>query len=84
MIKEVAAKLIKHIPFANESSSNGLNSTAAGKLKNAAQSDKNSYFSMLESKETGLSMEAVHERQKAIGLNEIAHEKAPAWYVQFL
>lgn len=84
MIREAAAKIKKHIPFANENSSNGLNSTAAGKLKNAAKGDKNSYFSMLESKETGLSQEEVHERQKTIGLNEIAHEKAPAWYVQFL
>lgn len=84
MIKEAAAKIIRHIPFANENLSIGLNTTAAARLKSAAKGDRNFYFSMLESKETGLSYEEVHERQKTVGLNEIAHEKAPAWYIQFL
>jgi Mg2+-importing ATPase len=84
MIKEAAAKVIKRIPFANENLSIGLNITAAGRLKNSSKGDRNFYFSMLESKETGLSQDEVQERQKAVGLNEIAHEKAPAWYIQFL
>ena len=84
MIKEAAAKIIKRIPFASENLSTGLNTTAAGRLKSAAKGDRIYYFSMLESKETGLSQEEVHERQKTVGLNEIAHEKAPAWYIQFL
>ena len=84
IISSTAAKIIKHIPFANETSSNGFNATAATKLKNAAKGDKNFYFPMLDSKETGLSINQVHEKQKIVGLNEIAHEKAPAWYIQFL
>ena len=34
----------------------------------------------MDSKETGLSFIEVQNKQRQFGLNEIAHEKAPAWY----
>lgn len=83
MIKEAAARIMKHIPFAPDSF-NEYNALATERLKKAAKGDKNFCLSMLETTDRGLSQEEVHERQKNFGLNEIAHEKAPAWYFQFL
>src|ERR1700744_4069980 len=57
---------------------------AATKLRNAARSDKNYFFAMLNTQETGLSDAQVHEKQQQFGPNEVAHEKAPAWYIQLL
>lgn len=39
---------------------------------------------MLESHETGLTDRQVREKQERFGPNEVAHEKAPAWYIQLL
>jgi Mg2+-importing ATPase len=45
--------------------------------------DKSSlFYAMLESSEQGLSKANVEEKKRKFGLNEIQHEKAPAWYVQ--
>ncbi|MFS8082197.1 MAG: magnesium-translocating P-type ATPase [Ginsengibacter sp.] len=82
MLKATAQKLKNS--FSGELSSNGFNTNAEIKLKNTAKGDKDSYLAMLNSKETGLAINEVHDKQKQFGLNEIAHEKAPAWYVQFL
>ncbi len=82
MIKETAQKLKKS--FAADTSSNGFHTNAEIKLKNAAKADKDFYLTMLDSKESGLSINEVQNKQKQFGLNEIAHEKAPAWYIQFL
>jgi Mg2+-importing ATPase len=82
MLKVTAQKLKNS--FLSESSSNGFNTNAEIKLKNIAKGDKDSYLAILNSKETGLPIDEVHEKQKQFGLNEIAHEKAPAWYIQFL
>ena len=82
MIKEAAQKIKKS--FLIDTASNGFNTNAEIKLKNASKGDKDFYLTMLNSKETGLSFDEVQNKQKQFGLNEIAHEKAPAWYLQFL
>ncbi|WP_301922871.1 magnesium-translocating P-type ATPase [Ferruginibacter sp.] len=82
MIKEAAQKIKKS--FSIDTASNGFNTNAEIKLKNASKGDKDFYLTMLHSKETGLSFDEVQNKQKQFGLNEIAHEKAPAWYLQFL
>ena len=82
MIKVAAQKIMKS--FSIDTTSNDFNTNAEIELKNAAKADKDGYLSMLNSKETGLSFTEVQNKQKQFGLNEIAHEKAPAWYLQFL
>ncbi len=82
MIKVAAQKIMKS--FSIDTTSNEFNTNAETKLKNAAKADKDAYLTMLASKETGLSIIEVQNKQKQFGLNEIAHEKAPAWYLQFL
>ncbi len=82
MIKETAQKIKKS--FATDTALNGFHTNAEIKLKNAAKADKDGYLSILDSKETGLSFIEVQNKQRQFGLNEIAHEKAPAWYIQFL
>lgn len=54
------------------------------KLKNVARSEKNFYLAMLDTSESGLSEAQVRERSQKFGANEVAHEKAPAWYIQFM
>jgi Mg2+-importing ATPase len=56
--------------------------SAADKLRKAAKSDKGLLYAMLSSHETGLNTDEVEAKQEQYGLNEVAHEKAPAWYVQ--
>ena len=41
-------------------------------------------FALLASQETGLTEDQVEEKLQQFGANEVAHEKAPAWYVQLL
>jgi Mg2+-importing ATPase len=84
MITDVKEKLKAHNPFnQNHNGINGLDSITASKLKTVAKLDKASFFSFLETKETGLDEEQVELRQHEYGVNEVVHEKAPAWYVQF-
>ena len=82
MIRVAAKKIMKN--FSIDTNSNDFNTNAEIELKNAAKADKYSYLTTLNSKETGLSIVEVQNKQKQFGLNEIAHEKAPAWYIQFL
>ena len=63
---------------------NSFDAEAAGKLKNAAKAEKDLLFRTLGCNESGLTNEDVFARQGKFGLNEIAHEKAPAWYAQLL
>jgi len=63
---------------------NSFDSVIAGKLKSAAKASKDELFSSFETCESGLSEEQVTEKQEKFGPNEIASEKAPAWYLQFL
>jgi Mg2+-importing ATPase len=68
--------------------SNGHQSTefstaSALKIKQASGQGKQNYLFTLQSHELGLSSTEVKDRLSTYGLNEVAHEKAPKWYVQF-
>ncbi|MDE3237103.1 MAG: magnesium-translocating P-type ATPase [Bacteroidota bacterium] len=62
----------------------GLDSAVIKRLRAIAAIEKAAFLNILEARETGLQEEEVEEKRRTVGHNEIAHEKAPAWYVQFL
>jgi Mg2+-importing ATPase len=66
----------------NDKLSNEADLSAATKLKNAARAERGYLFAMLNTQESGLKENQVLEKRGKFGLNEISHEKAPAWYVQ--
>jgi Mg2+-importing ATPase len=70
-------------PNGNGSTSDA-DATAAARLKTIAQKDRQSFFDLLDSRETGLTGEQVLEKQQQYGANEVDHEKAPSWYIQLL
>lgn len=79
----------KRLASLRRGSSNGtvrqeFDQVAAIKLRNAARCDKADCLSMLDTRDSGLSDIEVRDRQQQFGLNEVAHEKAPAWYIQLL
>ena len=54
------------------------------RLIDASQHNNTDVFALLNTTPGGLSDEGVIERRLQYGKNEVAHEKAPAWYVQFM
>jgi len=66
----------------NSLAPNEFDSPSALRLKQAAAADKTFFLTMLASREQGLSAAEVRERLNTYGLNEVAHEKAPKWYLQ--
>jgi Mg2+-importing ATPase len=60
-----------------------FNTASALKIKQVSGQGKENYLFTLHSHEQGLSTAEVKERFNTFGLNEVAHEKAPKWYVQF-
>jgi P-type Mg2+ transporter len=68
----------------NSHFSKELNAAAASRITTASACDRAAFLSSLETSEQGLSTEEVNERLHIHGANEVAHEKAPRWYVQFL
>jgi Mg2+-importing ATPase len=79
-----ATKKIRSLGSNGNGKGNDFDTAAASALKSVSSSDRNSFFALLESQETGLTEQQVREKQQQFGANEIAHEKAPAWYVQLL
>jgi Mg2+-importing ATPase len=65
-------------------SSTGFNDRAASLLRSASAQDKQGLFKLLNSGEGGLDAEAVESKLEKHGANEVAHDKAPAWYIQLL
>ena len=61
-----------------------FDNASALRLKQAAASGKASFLEMLQTRANGLSAAEVKELLATHGPNEVSHEKAPAWYVQFL
>lgn len=59
-----------------------LDELSANRLLKVAEETDQFIYAMLESSEVGLSPNEVAERKKKFGFNEIAHEKAAAWYIQ--
>ncbi|HEU0064830.1 MAG TPA: cation-transporting P-type ATPase, partial [Flavisolibacter sp.] len=81
MVSTTVKSKIRKLPFQG----NGENghSDSVNWLKNIAASDKTSCYQLLNSSEEGLDEDTAEERLKDYGANEISHEKAPAWYIQF-
>src|ERR1700744_3740663 len=58
-------------------------SAASLKIKQVSASNNPSFLALLESSEHGLTTAEVRNRRLTYGLNEVTHEKAPKWYIQF-
>ncbi|MDE3143767.1 MAG: magnesium-translocating P-type ATPase [Bacteroidota bacterium] len=84
MISSVKEKLKARISFTTNNAVLSVDAAAAAKLKNVSAATKQNFFEILESGETGLSAEEVEKRLETFGTNEVIHEKAPAWYIQFI
>lgn len=67
----------------NGHQSTEFSTASALKIKEVASQGKSAFLSTLQSHELGLSTAEVKERFNTYGLNEVAHEKAPKWHVQF-
>lgn len=83
-LASVKEKIITRIPFQNNSGLNNAESIHSLKLKECAAADKDEALNILQSSLEGLDNEQVEERREEFGANEITHEKAPAWYIQFI
>ena len=72
--------------FANIKGGQGNNVVFADKIainiRSASSRTKAELFQQLGSNEAGLREEAVEEKRAVSGLNDVTHDKAPAWYVQ--
>ncbi len=62
----------------------GFDEAVANKLRAVSRVDSDIFLDMLNSSADGLTPAQVHKKQKLFGLNEIEHEKAPAWYRQLI
>ncbi|WP_179415643.1 magnesium-translocating P-type ATPase [Mucilaginibacter sp. E4BP6] len=67
----------------NGHQSTEFSTASALKIKQVSGQGKENYLFALQSHELGLSSTEVKDRLHTYGLNEVAHEKAPKWYVQF-
>ena len=81
--REKINNALKSIGKANGQHTSEFDNAAALRIKEAAAGNMAAVFFMLESSKNGLSAAGVKERLTIYGLNEVAHEKAPKWYVQF-
>jgi Mg2+-importing ATPase len=84
VIRETAEKIKKHMPFTNKADSYKLSQEDEKGLRDISMLQKESCFHNLNTCQAGLTEEAADERLKIHGPNEIVHDKAPGWYVQFL
>ncbi|HCN82329.1 MAG TPA: magnesium-translocating P-type ATPase, partial [Sphingobacteriaceae bacterium] len=66
----------------SKNENNGFDATALNKLRDVSHTDSIFFLEILNSNVNGLSASEVHEKRNQFGLNEIEHEKAPAWYKQ--
>jgi Mg2+-importing ATPase len=82
-IKEKIKKY-SFIQRSNGHSPKEFDTASITKLKNIAVCSSNKSLTLLETHIDGLSVKEVDDRLDVFGLNEVAHEKAPKWYVQFL
>ena len=62
----------------------GFNDRTASLLRNASAQEKEGLFKLMGSREEGLDAHEVEEKLAQLGANEVAHDKAPAWYIQLL
>lgn len=76
------AETTRKLKISNSSSVSGFDEAALAKLRAVSKENSISFYSILESSEYGLSKAEITSKKTQFGLNEIQHEKAPAWYVQ--
>ena len=81
LIKE---KIMDKLPLTGSSSSIGYDAISSNLLKKTSGMDKIAFMSLLDTHETGLSESVAEESLLKLGLNDIAHDKAPSWYIQLL
>lgn len=62
----------------------GFNDRTATLLRDASGLDRTGLYQLLGSCEAGLDTTEVEAKLEKLGSNEVAHDKAPAWYVQLL
>ena len=80
-ITKIKEQLKGKIGFSKKGN-NDFDATALNKLRDVSHTDSNFFLETLNSNANGLSESEVHEKRNQFGLNEIEHEKAPAWYKQ--
>ena len=84
MLKEVKNNAKQKISFLRTGTpQNGFESSAGAILKVAAQLDSEGLYTLLESSKDGLANDVVENKRLQAGFNEVAHEKSPAWFIQF-
>ncbi|WP_183557470.1 magnesium-translocating P-type ATPase [Mucilaginibacter sp. SP1R1] len=76
------AATARKLKVSNNGSVSGFDEAAVTKLRRVSQESNQAIYTTMESSEQGLSKADVENRKRVFGLNEIQHEKAPAWYVQ--
>lgn len=62
----------------------GFNDRTATLLRTASGLDKAGLYQLLETADCGLDSIEVEHKLEKLGANEVAHDKAPAWYIQLL
>jgi len=82
-IKEKIKKY-SFIQRSNGHSPQEFDTASITKLKSIAVCSSAKSLTFLETNISGLSDDEVHDRINAFGLNEVTHEKAPKWYIQFV
>jgi len=78
----ILAETTRKLKIYNSGSVSGFDEAALAKLRIVSKENSNAFYTVLESSEQGLSKTEVASKKAKFGLNEIQHEKAPAWYVQ--
>lgn len=63
---------------------NGIHDGTVQQLRLVSSNDSDFFYHMMESNSDGLSIEQVNDKFKAVGLNEVQHEKAPSWFRQLV
>ncbi|OKS84609.1 magnesium-translocating P-type ATPase [Mucilaginibacter polytrichastri] len=72
----------RKLKIPGSSAVSGFDEAAVTLLRQVSKEDPTSFYTTLQSSEQGLSKVEVTNKKGKFGLNEIQHEKAPAWYVQ--
>jgi len=80
--REKISTVYKALGKKNGHSSGEFDSASALRIKQTSATGRAEFLSQLGTRTEGLSAEEVKERLHAFGPNEVAHEKAPKWYVQ--
>lgn len=82
-IKKLKEQVKNKITF-TKNVNNGFDAVGLNKLRSASFSDSSVLLESLNSNANGLSKSAILKKREEFGLNEIEHEKAPAWYKQLV